>query len=114
MSTDDAIDRDSDELHPLREAVFEASEDEEQGRARARGSSSPPEPESSVEPTEERGREEPKRHTGEKQSSPFFPKLAAANPYSVMLVVSLAALFIGILCMVLELTSYGWSVSARL
>lgn len=77
MSTDDAKDRDSDDLDEPR-------------------------------------RKEPKRRKGEKQSSPLFPKLAAASPYNVMLVLSAAALCIGILCMVLELTSYGWSVSAKL
>jgi hypothetical protein len=113
VSTDGAKDRDLDDLHPLREAVFEASEDEEQGRARVRGSSPPPETESPVTPREAPRRKEPKKRRGEKEASPLLAKLAAASPYNVMLVVSAAALFIGILSMFLELTSYGWSISAK-
>lgn len=50
----------------------------------------------------------------EKEKGPgFLARLAESNPYTVILAASVAALLIAILCLVLELSSYGFDVKAK-
>jgi hypothetical protein len=69
----------------------------------------PPEP-STEEPPQEQVREEEVKAP---KGPGFLARLAESNPYTVMLVVSLAALLIGVLCLLLELGSYGFDIKAK-
>jgi len=62
--------------------------------------------------TPEAAEEEPAKE--EKEKGPgFLAKLAESNPYTVILAASVTALLVGILCLVLELSSYGFDVKAK-
>lgn len=62
--------------------------------------------------TPETAEEEPAKE--EKEKGPgFLAKLAESNPYTVILAASVTALLVGILCLVLELSSYGFDVKAK-
>jgi hypothetical protein len=55
--------------------------------------------------------EEPEEPAEEKPG--FLAKLAESNPYTVILVASLVALLIGILCLFLEWRSYNYDTKAK-
>jgi hypothetical protein len=69
--------------------------------------------------------EEPKTaahesHVGKREAVPptskfkdLVTKLSAANPFTVMLAVAVAALFIAILCCIIELGRYHFQISAK-
>lgn len=58
--------------------------------------------------------DEKKEQEEEKEAKPsLLARLAEASPYTVMLGISLGALVIAVLCLVLELKSYDFDISAK-
>ncbi len=120
MSSDDPNTPMGDDINPLAEAIFEAADDLEKGRPLSATATEPlttdevpvsPELgsegyEPPAEEVQEVEAEEPAEADEKKPS--LWSRLSSASPYTVMLAITMVAVLIGIVCMGIELSSYGW------
>lgn len=110
MSTDDLDDLNPKQSGPLDGDLLDGIEPAEAGAAPLiEGESTEDLATTTVaeKPTEEPPPEEPVE-----KGPGLLDKLAQSNPYTVMLVVSAVALFVAILCLLLEWGAYGFDVKA--
>jgi len=64
-------------------------------------------------PAEEEASAEPAAEEPAEEKPSFLAKLAESNPYTVILVASLLALLVGVLCLFLEWRSYNYDTKAK-
>ncbi len=106
MSKDTSEKSPLEDLNPLREAILEAAEEE----ALRAGPGLPTAPLAPAEASP--AAHQPRQRKAHKATGSLVSRLSTASPYDVMLCVGLMAILLAILCLVIELTRYGWSIQA--